>query len=104
MAKYVELSSGNDDKDDWKPVLLIVELVMSAPQSNAVLERFLSQLKYIKANTRASLSNTSLNLLLCVKVSGQVLQEYHNKHVEVVGFWYNAKNRRTQNKKKQKKI
>ena len=99
-----EVSSGNNDKDDWKPVLLIVELVMSAPQLNAVLERFFSQLKYIKTNTRASLSSSSLNLLLRVKVTSPALQEHHNEQMKVVGFWYNVKNRRTQNKKKRQKI
>ena len=45
-----ELSSGDNDKDDWIPVLLIVELIMCAPQSNAALERFFRQLNYIKTN------------------------------------------------------
>ena len=35
-----ELSSGDSEKGDWKHILLIVELVMCAPQSNVVLERF----------------------------------------------------------------
>ena len=34
-----ELSFSDNDKDDSKPVLLIVELVMCAPQSNTMLER-----------------------------------------------------------------
>ena len=46
----LELSSGDNDKDDWKPVLLIVELIMCPPQSNAELERFFSQMNYIKTN------------------------------------------------------
>ena len=37
-----ELPSGDNDKDDCKPVLLIVELVMCAPQSNKALERLFS--------------------------------------------------------------
>ena len=45
-----ELSSGDNDKDDWKAVLLIAELVMCPPQSNAELERFFSQMNYIKTN------------------------------------------------------
>ena len=85
-----QLSSGDNDKDDWKPVLLIVELVMCAPQSNAAIERFFSQLNYIKTNTHTSRSSISPNSLLRVKVTGPTLQEYHNKHVE------KAKNRRTQ--------
>ena len=33
-----ELFSGDNDEDDWKPVLLIVELAVCASQSNAVLQ------------------------------------------------------------------
>ena len=46
-----ELPSGDNDKDDCKPVLLIVELVICAPQSNKALEKLFSKLKYIKTNT-----------------------------------------------------
>ena len=98
------LSSGDNDKDDWKPVLLIVKLVIYVPQSNAALERFFNQLNYIKTNTRASQSSSSLNSLLHVKVTGPALQEYHNEYVEkVVKFWYNANNQIKQNKRKRKK-
>ena len=76
-----ELSSGDNDKNDWKPVLPIVELVMCAPQSNAALERFFSQLNYIQTDICVSLSSSSLNSLLCVKVTGLALQEHHNEHV-----------------------
>ena len=82
-----ELFSGDNNKNDWKPVLLILELVMCAPQSNAALERFFSQLNYIKTNTRGSLSSSSLNSLLSVTIRGPALQEYHNEQVEVVEFW-----------------
>ena len=58
-----ELSSGDNDKDNCKPVLLIVELVMVAPQLDAVLERFSSQLNYIKTKTLVSVSSSSLNSL-----------------------------------------
>ena len=34
------LSSGDNDKDDWKPVLLIVKLVICVPQSNPALRDF----------------------------------------------------------------
>ena len=100
-----ELSSGDNDKDDWKPFLLIVELVIYAPQSNAVLERFFSQLNYIKTNMCSSLSSSSLNFLLHVEVTALAIQEYHNEHVEkAVEFWQSAKNWHMQNKKKPKNI
>ena len=71
---------------------------------NAALETFFIQLNYIETNTCASLLSSSLNSLRHVKVTAPVLQEYHNEHVEkAVEFWYNAKNQRVQNKKKQKK-
>ena len=70
---------------------------MSAPQSNAALVRFFSQLNYIKTNTLTSLSRSSLNSLLHINVTGPALQKYHNEHVEkVVEFWYNTKNRHMQ--------
>ena len=69
-----QLSSGDNDKDDWKPVLLIVELVMCASQSNAALERFFSQLNYIETNTLASLSSSFLSSLLRVEFTGLTLQ------------------------------
>ena len=80
-----ELSTGDNDKDDWKPVLLIVELVMCAPQSNAAIERFFSQLNYIKTNTHTSLSSISPNSLLRVK-----LQVRHYKSI-IINMWRRQK-------------
>ena len=92
-----KLTFVHNEKDDWKPVLLIVELAVCAPQSNTVLERFFSQINYIKTNTHASPSSSSLNSLLRVKVTGPTLKKYHDEHVEkVVELWCNAKNQLTQ--------
>ena len=99
-----EIPATSIDNDDWKPALLIIELVMCAPQSNATLERFFSQLKNIKTNIRASLSSDSLNSLLRIKVTGPTLQKFHNEHVEnVIELWYNSKDRRINNRKKRVK-
>ena len=77
---------------------------MCAPQSNATLERFFSQLKNIKTNIRASFSSDSLNPLLRIKVTGPTLQKFHNEHVEnVIELWYNSKDRRINNRKKRVK-
>ena len=76
--------SNDTDKCDWKFALKIVEIALCAPQSNAALERFFSQLKFIKTNLRTSLSEQSLNALLRIKVTGPSLQDFHKHHVEDV--------------------
>lgn len=59
---------------------------------------------YIKTNTCASLSSSSLDSLLHVKITGLALQEYLIEQMKkVVEFWCNAKNQCRQNKNKQKK-
>ena len=58
--------SNNLDKYLWKKTLLLIEIPLCAPQSNAAQERFFSQLKYAKSNLCTSLSLQSLNALLHV--------------------------------------
>ena len=83
--------------------LKIVEIALCAPQSNAALERFFSQLKFIKTNLRTSLSEQSLNALLRIKVTGPSLQDFHKHHVEdVLTLWCNNKDRRLGGNKKKR--
>ena len=96
------ISMRNDaDKNDWVYGLLIVEIGLCAPQSNTALERFFSQLKFIKSTIRSSLNGQSLNSLLRIKVTGPKLKEFHEEYVEdIVTIWYNIKDRRLNQKKR----
>ena len=65
LRKNIFEISNNVEKYLWKKTLLI-EIASCAPQSNAVLERFFSQLKYVKGNLCTSFSLQSLNGLLLI--------------------------------------
>ena len=38
------------DNAQWNPTLLIIEVCMCAPISNALLERFFNQINFLKSN------------------------------------------------------
>ena len=120
MAKYYPINSmdrkefwknvfrlGKDEgrKEEWRGALLILEICLCAPHSNAALERFFSLLKYVKSNLRCSLGAEILNALMRIKISGPSLEEFSSKHCKTcVTQWYTAKNRRThQTKRKSRK-
>ena len=87
------------EKANWKEALLITELCRCIPMSNAMLERFFSHMKIVKCPTRTSLSSTSLNASLRIRLTGPTLIDYHNNLVSVcVNFWYNSKDRRVNQK------
>ena len=54
----------NQDKKQWKVSLLLVEICLCAPFSNASLERLFSHMNIVKSTTRSRLSNRSLNSIL----------------------------------------
>ena len=87
------------EKANWKEALLIIELCLCIPMSNAMLERFFSHMKIVKCPTRTSLLSTSLNASLRIRLTGPTLIDYHNNLVSVcVNFWYNSKDRRVNQK------
>ena len=84
-----------------KPSLVIVEVCLCAPFSNATLERFFNQMNLVKTTVRNSYSNDSLNLLLRSHISGITLQDSHKTFVKkCVQYWYNSKNRRLNQRKR----
>ena len=91
-----------DQNPQWKPALLIVEICLCAPISNASLERLFSQMNLIKTTVRNRLKNISLNALLRIGESGINVEEFNKNHnYGVVKWWYEQKNRRmTQRKRK----
>ena len=80
---------------------------MCTPCSNAVLERFFSQMRVVKTDWRNRLNEENLTNLLRIKVTGPSLKEFHNTYCELaVSAWYNDKHRRmgqTQRKKYKKR-
>ena len=91
------------NKGHWRATLLILEICLCAPHTNAGLERFFSLLKYVKSTLRCCLSSDMLNALMRIKIAGPSLEEFHkNECKRCVEYWYSTKNRRTNQKKRRK--
>ena len=59
------------DKPEWCGVshlALVIEICLCTPCSNAMLERFFNHLKVVKTDQRVSLSSSSLNSILRIKL------------------------------------
>ena len=95
-SKILEL---NQDKKQWKVSLLLVEICLCAPFSNASLERLFSHMNIVKSTTRSRLSNRSLNSILRIRISGISIRSFHDKYLQKC-VDYSAKNRRLQQRKR----
>ena len=56
---------------NWDNILLLVELCLCAPYSNAILERFFSQMKVVKTDWLNRLTDENLTALLYIKSKGR---------------------------------
>ena len=84
--------SNDADKYLRKNTLFLIDIALCAPQSNAPLKRFFTQLKYVKSNFRTSSSLHGLNALLCIRMMSPSLQIFHEQHTKsAINFWYNSK-------------
>ena len=82
--------------------MLIIELCLCVPFSNATLERFFSHMKLVKNEKRNRLSQKSLNSAITVRMAGITLLEFDATHVHrCVEFWSN-KTKRLLNQGKRK--
>ena len=82
-----------EEHADWKPASLLIEICLCAPFSNAILERFFSQMNFIETTLRNRLTNESLNWLLRIRISGISLNGFHNNYLQrCVAYWFNNKN------------
>ena len=57
-------------------VLILVELLFAIPISNAKVERLFSLMNRVKPETRATLSESTLNNLVTIWAEGPELQDY----------------------------
>lgn len=63
-------------RDRWNMVLLLVELLLSIPISNAKVERMFSLMNHVKTDFRASLTENTLNNLIRIRMEGPPLEEF----------------------------
>ena len=101
LLLWGKLAKLGEEKPDWRGILLIIELCLCAPFSNATLERFFSHMNIVKSEERNRLSSKSLNAILRVRMSDFTVVKFNSLHVnECVDFWYNTKDRRLNQKKR----
>ena len=81
---------------------LLIEICLCASFSNAILERFFSQMNLRNKTTlRNRLTNESLNSILRIRINGISLQVFHDSYLKsCVVFWFNSKNRRVSQRKR----
>ena len=86
-----------------KKTLLLIETVLCVPQSNAALERFVSQLKHVKVVLVQRVLLKSLNALLHIQATGPSLQIFLEQHTKNgIIFWYNSNEQKIHQCKKRK--
>ena len=95
MKLWSKLCKLGKEKESWKDILLLIELCLYTPFSNATLERFFSHLKVVKTELRSKLTSISLNSIMRIRMRGVSIAEFSEKYAALcTEFWYNSKSRR----------
>ena len=91
------------NNEHWKNIMLLLELCLCTPFSNATLERFFSHLKVVKTQLRSKLSAERLNSIMRIRMKGLNLEEFNQDYgCKCADFWYNSKARRLNQCKRKK--
>ena len=89
---WSKLCTLGKEREDWKPIMLLIELCRCTPFSNATLERFFSHFKFIKTEIRSRLSNKSLNSNMRIKMNNLSVVDFNTKYSsQCTDYWYNIK-------------
>ena len=79
-------------RNEWKFILLLVELLFCLPISNAKVERLFSFMKRIKRDSRASLGEVQLNNMIRICVEGATVTDFNP--LPAITLWANETTRR----------
>ena len=94
MNLWSKICLGNKEKESWHYIILLVELCLCTPFSNATLERFFSHLKVVKTEIRSILSSESLNSVMRIRMKGLLISEFKENYSNgCVDYWYNSRSR-----------
>ena len=70
MDLWSKICLGNKGKESWHDIILLIELCLCTPFSNAPLERDFSHLKVVLTEIRSRLSSESLNSIMRIRMKG----------------------------------
>ena len=94
---------GEEFTNNYKNILLLIELCLCTPYSNATIEHFFSYMKAVKNDWRNQLSDQNLDSLMRIWVCSPSLSCYHNDYVACTfSLWSNTTNRRVNQSKRKK--
>ena len=83
------------ERENWKPIILLIKLCRCIPFSNATLERFFSHFKFSKTEIRSRLSKKSLNWMMRIKINNLSIVDFNTKYSsQCIDYWYNIKEQR----------
>ena len=90
-------------QDEAKELWVFIELCLCRPYSNAVCESFVSYLRVVKTDWRSRLNESNLSNLLCIKVTGPTVTDFHDSFSELAIELESEAKRRRPNQGKRKK-
>ena len=92
MNLWSKICLGNKEKQSWHDIILLVELCLCTPFSNATLERFFSHLKVVKTEIRSRLSSESLNSVIRIRMKGLSITEFQENYSnDCFDYRYNSR-------------
>ena len=84
----------NQQTEDLQNILLIAELCLYAPFSNAAIECFFSQMRIVKTDWKNELNEKNLSSLLYIKTQGPIITEFRNHYCSpTVNLWLKDKDK-----------
>ena len=103
MNLWSKICLGNKEKESWHYIILLFDLCLCTPFSNATLERYFSHLKVVKTEIRSRLSSESLNSVMRIHMKELSLTGFkENYSSDCVNYWYNSRSRRLNQQKRKK--
>lgn len=85
-------------KQNWKDILIVIELLFTIPVSNAKLERMFSKMKQVKTLNRSSLNEKKLECILRIIEDGPDFMKYDP--TSAIHLWMEDKYRRPNQRKR----
>ena len=93
----------NNETKNLRNILLVAEIGLCAPYSNASIEQLFSQMRVVKTDWPNKLNEKNLSSLLYIKTEGPTLQDFHDNFcASAVNLWFNER-RLNQGKRKKYK-
>ena len=94
MSLWSKICTLGKDRESWHDIMILIELCLCTPFSNATLERFFSHLKVVKTELRSRISSESLNSLMRICMKGLSITNFDEDYLsQCVSHWYGSKAR-----------